>query len=155
VNDYFEIVRRSRKRFEWVFVSVRDGRHRVVARSGRDYRSRKKVLRAIRGLQHDFRHAEIRDNNPFRFPRTKFEIVPGVLPLRVQTPTGFVPTGHGGHTFAAITPAKAQEHQTSLGPSDEQPAQVSSGRETAAETAESQAEQEQKSVSGGRRRRAT
>lgn len=148
MNDYwFQIVRRSRKRYDWVFVAVRDGRPRVLARSGRDYRSRKKTRRAIERLQYAFPRAEVRSNDPFRLPYTKFEIVPGVLPLRVQAPAGSVPASArgGGRSYAAIAPADAPEPQ----PPEEQQA------EPEADLAQTRAEPEQKPEAPGRRRRAT
>jgi uncharacterized protein YegP (UPF0339 family) len=83
VNDFwFEIVRRSRNRYAWVFIGVRDGRPRVLAESGRDYRSRKKARRAIARLRYEVQDAEIR--RPFTLPRTRFQRVPGVVPLIVD-----------------------------------------------------------------------
>ena len=135
---WFEIIRRSRKRFEWVFVGVRDGRPRVLARSGRDYRSRKRARRAIRRLQYAFPEAGIRNADRFSLPYTKFELVPGVLPLRVQSaPSGYVPAEASKREYTALTPARAQE----------QPAEP---EEQPTEPAE-----EQKPVTTGRRRKAT
>jgi hypothetical protein len=145
VKDFwFEIVRRSRKRYEWVFVGTRDGRPRVLARSGRDYRSRKKTRRAIRRLQYAFPRADSRNADPFPLPYTKFEVVPGVLPLRVQSaPSGYVPASAREPGFGALPPARSQE-----------PAEPSAQEEQQPEPRE-QPEQERKPVTAGRRRKTT
>lgn len=149
MNDFwFEIVRRSRKRYDWVFVAARDGRPRVLARSGRDYRSRKKTRRAITRLRSAFPLAEIRDTDPFRLPYTRFEVVPGVLPLRVQsTQAGYVPAEARGREYAAVTPAREP------GETPAEPAETPV--EPAAEVTEPPVEPEPKPVAAGRRRRAT
>jgi hypothetical protein len=145
VKDFwFEIVRRSRKRYEWVFVGARDGRPRVLARSGRDYRSRKKTRRAIERLQYAFPRADIRNADPFPLPYTKFEVVPGVLPLRVQSaPSGYVPATAREHEFGALPPARSQE-----------PAEPPAQEEQQPEPRE-QPEQERKPVTASRRRKTT
>ena len=119
MNEYwFDIIRRSRKRYEWVFVAFRDGRPKVLARSGRDYRSRKKTRRAIRRLQYVFPRAGIRSRDPYRLRYTKFEIVPGVQPLPVTSaPSGYVPAAAPRREFAAATteqetPRKEPEEKT-------------------------------------------
>ena len=43
----FEIVRGSFGRYSWQFVELDGGRRRVLARSGRDYGSRKRAREAI------------------------------------------------------------------------------------------------------------
>lgn len=122
MNEFwFEIVRRSRNRYEWVFVAVRDGRPRVLARAGRDYRSRKKVRRAIERLRCAFPQAEIRRREPYPLPYTRFEVVPGVLPLMVEaSPEGYVPAAARERQFAAITPAKAQEQPRVAAPQEKE-----------------------------------
>lgn len=150
MNDFwFEIVRRSRKRYEWVFVGVRDGRPRVLARSGRDYQSRKKTRRAIRRLQYAFPRADIRNADPFPLPYTRFEIVPGVLPLRVQSaPSGYVPATARKRGYGALAPARSEEPATA--PAEQQAAP----EEQPAEPRE-QPEQERKPLTVGRRRKTT
>src|SRR5262245_28224572 len=105
MNDFwFEIVRRSFDRYEWVFVGLRDGRPRVLARSGRDYRSRKKARRAIAQVREAFPGAEVRRS--FTLPRTRFQLVPGVLPLIVEdAPSGATPIIYGG-TVTPRSPAR-------------------------------------------------
>lgn len=152
VNDFwFEIVRRSRKSYEWVFVGVKDGRPRVLARSGRDYQSRKKTRRAIRRLQYAFPRADIRNTDPFPLPYTKFEVVPGVLPLRVQSaPSGYVPATARESGYGALAPARSQEPA----PAEQQTEQQAAPEEQPAEPQE-QPEQERKPLTVGRRRKTT
>jgi hypothetical protein len=83
---FFEIVRRPYERYSWVFVMVKDGKRRVLARSARDYRSPKRVREAITAMK----GAEIVDacgsseREPFPVPATSFRLVSGVLPLMVD-----------------------------------------------------------------------
>lgn len=145
---FFDIIRRSRNSYEWVFVAFRDGRPRVLARSGRDYRSRKKTRRAIERLQYAFPRAEIRSRDPYPLPYTRFDLVPGVLPLRAGTvPSGFEPSSpNREREFAALTPANgAEEENRTQRPEPEKQE----------DTTAAPAEQEQKAVTAGRRRKAT
>jgi uncharacterized protein YegP (UPF0339 family) len=81
----FEIVRRAFGRFGWVFVRINDGGRRVLARSERSYRSRKRVRRAIATLKGaDDIDDATEDYLPSPLPATSFEFVPGVLPLIVD-----------------------------------------------------------------------
>jgi uncharacterized protein YegP (UPF0339 family) len=91
VNEHwFEIVRRTYGRYSWVFVEVDGQRRRILARSDRDYGSKKKVKRAIAGLKKDFSDAVIRDATrspacePFPLPVAHFHVVSGVVPLIVD-----------------------------------------------------------------------
>jgi hypothetical protein len=84
----FEIVRRGFGRFGWIFVRIDDRGRRVLARSERSYRSKKRVRRAIAA----FDNAPIVDATkeflPFPLPATSFKFVPGVVPLIVdESPT--------------------------------------------------------------------
>jgi hypothetical protein len=86
-KDYhFEIVRRTYRRFSWRFVVIEeDGRRRVLDRSHRDYRSRKRVRRAILAMQSA--HVDDcsgSDGDLFPLPATSFRIVGGVVPLMVD-----------------------------------------------------------------------
>lgn len=159
MNDYwFEIVRRSRKRYDWVFVADRDGRPRVLARSGRDYRSRKKVRRAIARLQDAFPYAEIRSRDQFRLPNSRFEVVPGVLPLRVQSASaGFVSDGARERRYAGITAGSAQDQETQAEPATQQAdprTQQAELEQGPPEPPPSEAQTEPpKAASSGRRRR--
>jgi hypothetical protein len=85
MNPYrFEIVRRANGRFAWVFVRVDNrGRQRVLARSARSWRRRKRARRAIKVLR-DAPIRRVYDYSPFSLPATSFELVPGVLPLLVE-----------------------------------------------------------------------
>lgn len=78
----FEIVRRADRRYSWLLVEVEGERRRVLARSQRDHRSRKRVEKAIAEL----RTAEILpvgsdDTSPWE--PTTFHVVRGVKPLIV------------------------------------------------------------------------
>jgi hypothetical protein len=78
----FEIVRRTYRGYSWRFVVLKDGQRQVLARSHRDYRSRKKVKRAIDALQ----HADVVDLSVTPVPvllHSTFGILPGVTPLMV------------------------------------------------------------------------
>jgi hypothetical protein len=136
-----------------VFVAVFDGRPRVLARAGRDYRSRKKVRRAIGRLRNVFPRAKIRGKGRFHLPYAKFEIVPGVLPLRVQaSQSGYVPFAAHGREFTAITPGRAQEAETPRAEPEEKPG---APVDTRAESVETQSAPERKPASAVRRRRTT
>jgi len=79
-----EIVRRACGRFGWVFVRIDERGRRVLARSDRSYKSRKRVRQAITAL----RDADVFDATkgyaPFPLPTTSFKLVPGVVPLIVD-----------------------------------------------------------------------
>jgi hypothetical protein len=79
----YEIFRRTYRGYSWRFVVLKDGQRQVLARSHRDYRSRKKVKRAIDALQ----HADVVDLSvtpvPVLLPHSTFKFVPGVSPLMV------------------------------------------------------------------------
>jgi hypothetical protein len=73
----FNVIRLPHGRFTWVLLERREGVARVVARSGRDYRSRKRVQRAIERLQESVGAAEIVDagDDPlFEFPDRSFGV---------------------------------------------------------------------------------
>lgn len=156
VNDFwFEVVRRSRNRYDWVFVADCDGRPRVLARSGREYRSRKKVRRAIRRLRYEFPRADIRRGDEgFSLPRTRFELVPGVLPLVVRESRRNVLASRGHATVARRSSGPRDvetREQPALEPSPQretrpEPEPVSQGAETSAQ---------EKPVAAGRKRKAT
>ena len=81
----FEIVDRPNGRFGWIFVRREEGgRRRVLARSTRDFSSLEKVVGAIDRM----REAEIDPTGvgpePFDLPATSFQVVAGVVPLRVD-----------------------------------------------------------------------
>jgi hypothetical protein len=89
-RHWFEIVRRGFDRYAWLFVEVQGDRRRVLARSTRDWGSRKKVRKAIRDLKRDVPGARIidttrpGDRDRFRLPATAFQFVPRVMPLVVR-----------------------------------------------------------------------
>lgn len=80
----FEIVRRAFGRFGWIFVRIDDLGRRVIARSERSYRSRKRVRRAIAALEDAPIVDATKDYLPFPLPATSFRFVPGVVPLIVD-----------------------------------------------------------------------
>jgi hypothetical protein len=85
MNPYrFEIVRRAFDRFGWVFVRIDDRGRRILARSERSYRSRKRVKRAIAALKEAPIVDATEDYLPFPLPATSFRFVPGVVPLIVD-----------------------------------------------------------------------
>jgi uncharacterized protein YegP (UPF0339 family) len=86
VQYWFEIFRQSFDRWSWRFVVDRDGERRVVARSGRDFRSRRRARRSIRRLRSNIGAAPIVvvGQGGFPLPASTFTLVPGVVPLPVQ-----------------------------------------------------------------------
>jgi hypothetical protein len=81
----FEIVHRAFGRFGWIFVRINDRGRRVLARSERSYRSRKRVRRAIGALRGADDIVDATEGYlPVPLPATSFEFVPGVLPLIVD-----------------------------------------------------------------------
>jgi hypothetical protein len=80
---HFEIVRRAFGRFGWVIVDERRRRRRVIARSERSYRSKKRVRRAIDRLGGGRIVDRTKEPRGFQLPRTSFQLLPGVTPLIV------------------------------------------------------------------------
>jgi hypothetical protein len=80
----FEIVHRSFGRFGWIFVRIDERGRRVLARSERSYRSRKRVRKAIAALDDAPIVDATREFLPFPLPVTSFKFVPGVVPLIVD-----------------------------------------------------------------------
>jgi hypothetical protein len=82
VQYWFEIFRQTYDRWSWHFVEVRDGRRRVLARSGRDYRSRKKARQAVNRFAEALQEARIMPGGAgYRLPASKFAVDYGVVPL--------------------------------------------------------------------------
>jgi hypothetical protein len=86
---WFEIVPRSFDRYGWLFVGLKQDRRRVLARSGRDYRSPDKARDAIVALQEMAAFVPIVEagstaDEPLPLPATSFAFVSGVLPLVVR-----------------------------------------------------------------------
>jgi hypothetical protein len=79
-----EIVRRSWRRFGWVFVRIDERGRRVLARSDRSYKSRKRVRQAIDALREARVFDATKGYAPFPLPATGFRLVPGVVPLIVD-----------------------------------------------------------------------
>jgi uncharacterized protein YegP (UPF0339 family) len=105
----FEIFRQTYDRWSWRFVVVDDDQSRVLARSGRTYRSRRRARRAIRALKRTVPGAPVVVTGPsgqegFPLPATSFAFVPGVVPLVVgRPPSVYEPAGayQGAGTGAA------------------------------------------------------
>jgi hypothetical protein len=98
VNFRFEIVRRAYGRFSWVFVELQDGDRRIRARSDRDYRSRKRVWKAVDALKDAVPEARVVDATGstggahFPLPTTSFRLVRDVVPLLVvESPVDYAP----------------------------------------------------------------
>jgi hypothetical protein len=110
VNPYFfEIVRRGGDRYSWILVRDRDGRRRVLARAHRDYRSPRKARRAVEALKEVVGAADIVtafDHYPL--PVATFEVVAGVLPLRMGTFDADEARTRRRRRVAAGGPASAQ-----------------------------------------------
>jgi len=110
VNPYFfEIVCRGGDRYSWILVRDRDGRRRVLARAHRDYRSPRKARRAVEALKEVVGAADIViafDHYPL--PVATFEVVAGVLPLRMGTFDADAAPTRRRRRVAASGPASAQ-----------------------------------------------
>lgn len=78
-----EIVRRACGRFGWNFLTIDDRGRRVLARSERTYRKKKRVRRVIAELEEACVVDATKDYGPVRLRATSFESVPGVVPLIV------------------------------------------------------------------------
>jgi hypothetical protein len=79
-----EIVRRACGRFGWIFVRIDERGRRVIARSDRSYKSRKRVRNAIAALRDADVFDATEDYAPISLPATRFALVPGVVPLIVD-----------------------------------------------------------------------
>jgi uncharacterized protein YegP (UPF0339 family) len=88
MNHYFEIVRRPDGNFSWEFV---DARGRLVARSDHDWRSKKKVRKAINRLKRMMDNAVVVDTTNAGYPKISFTLTPYVLPLLVGEPAEHLP----------------------------------------------------------------
>jgi hypothetical protein len=175
VEYWFEIFRENVDRWAWRFVVLRDGERRVLARSGRDFRSRRRARRSIRRLRTNIEGAPIIvvGQGGFPLPASTFTLVPGVVPLPVQgSPDEFEPAvarqslGTGGARLAELRthngePVQAQE-QAPQPHVQQEPAKAATPEPTAAqEQAPEPAAPEEKPEKkpaprrGGRRTRAT
>jgi len=83
VRYRFEIVRRAFGRFGWILVDQRRGR-RVLARSERSWRSKKRVARAIKGLAGADVVDRTNGRSQFQLPNTSFHLLTDVVPLIVE-----------------------------------------------------------------------
>ena len=79
-----EIVRRSWGRFGWVFVRIDERGRRVLARSDRSYKSRRRVCKAVDALKEAGVYDATKGSAPFPLPAAAFRLVPGVVPLIVD-----------------------------------------------------------------------
>ena len=79
-----EIVRRACGRFGWIFVRIDERGRRVIARSDRSWKSRKRVRNAIAALRDADVFDATEDYAPIPLPATRFALVPGVVPLIVD-----------------------------------------------------------------------
>jgi hypothetical protein len=135
----FEIVRRKSDRFGWRVVAIDDVRRRVLGRSERSYPSRKKAKKAIDALRVAYVDDTTRPRDGFPLPTTRFEVVPGVLPLIVaEGPVEYsLAARRRGDARAEkdATPEEAAQAQTAVQtPLEESAAQESAAQESAAET---------------------
>jgi hypothetical protein len=79
---WFEIFRQTSDRWVWHFIELRDGRRRVLARSGRDYRSRRRALRAARRFTEALRRSQVTfGSGGFQLPASSFAVDFDVVPL--------------------------------------------------------------------------
>jgi uncharacterized protein YegP (UPF0339 family) len=92
VTEYqFEIVKRAKGRFSWVFFEADGGRRRVLARADRDYRNKKRAKKAICTLRDQASGAELLpgkcSSDDTDLPPTYFELTPPSTPLPVGRAT--------------------------------------------------------------------
>jgi hypothetical protein len=148
----FEIVRRKSDRFGWRVVAIDDAGRRVLGRSERSYRSRKKANQAINALRAAYVDDTTRPRDGFALPATKFEVVPGVLPLIVaEHPVEYARAvrGRGGaRAEKGATAGKAAQAQTAvqIAPGE----RLADPRESAADAEESATEAKGQSKPGRR-----
>jgi hypothetical protein len=170
VQYWFEIFRQSFDRWSWRFVENRDGKRRVLARSSRDFRSRRRARRSIRRLRRNILGAPIIvvGQGGFPLPASTFTIVPGVQPLPVQRSSDdFEPAGArqsvatGGGPLAVPRthngePVQAQE-QPPQPQVQQEPAKAATPEPPAAQEQVQEPEPEKKPAPrrGGRKARTT
>lgn len=85
----FEIVRSRFGRYSWLLVELDGGRRRVLLRAERDYRSRRRVEKAICRLQEIVAGAAVvdatrSDDDAFPLPNRYFSLDPDLVPLVVD-----------------------------------------------------------------------
>jgi uncharacterized protein YegP (UPF0339 family) len=87
----FEIEKRAKKRFSWVFVEYAGRGRRVLARSNRDYKRKKRAEKAVCTFRKKTGSADIRDadggTDAFDLPPSRFEFTPYAVSLRVSGPS--------------------------------------------------------------------
>ena len=83
VQYWFEIFRQTYDRWSWHFVELTpDGRRRVLARSGRDYGSRKRARKAVRAFTEVLEGAQVMSGvGGFPLPASSFAVDYDVVPL--------------------------------------------------------------------------
>jgi hypothetical protein len=79
---WFEVFHQANDRWSWQFVEFRGGRPRVLARSGRDYRSRKRARLAVRKFTQVIAGAQILTGvSGYQLPTSRFAVDYNVVPL--------------------------------------------------------------------------
>lgn len=136
VQYWFEIFRQAYDRWSWHFVEVRDGRRRVLARSGRDYGSRKKARKSVRRFMAALQGAEIMPGTGgYRLPASRFAVDYGVVPLMAGVSRGKGRRGRDRRERVAVAtaaePAQAKA-AAAAGPSE--PEQAARAARAAQET---------------------
>ena len=145
----FEIVGRAFGRFTWRLVELRARRRRVLARSDQDYSSLEKVGAAITEFQAIVDDAPVVTTTepggvPFPLPPSRFELVPGVVPLVVDE----FPDQDDELSEGPPEPAPEAERQ-------EQPAEPAGRSRKRAAAKASTTTRERTTRGGGRRRKGT
>jgi hypothetical protein len=147
----FEIVGRAFDRFTWRLVELGVRRRRILARSDQDYSSLEKVGAAIA----DFRaivagagvvNTTAPSEGPFPLPPTRFEFVPGVVPLVVEE----FPNEDDGFSEDPLEPARQE-------PAQQEPARQEQSSEPAGRSKQGvpASTRESATRSSGRRRKGT
>ena len=147
----FEIVGRAFERFTWRLVELRGTRRRVLARDDQDYSTLVKVEEAIAAFRVIVGDAEVVNTTlpgatPFPLPPTRFEFVPGVVPLVVEE----FPNEDDGFSEDPLEPARQE-------PAQQEPARQEQSSEPAGRSKQGvpASTRESATRSSGRRRKGT
>ena len=157
VQYWFEVFRQAYNRWSWQFVEFRDGRPRVLARSGRDYRSRKRARMAVRKFTEAIEGAQIvPGGGGYPLPVSRFAVDYNVMPLmagvsrRGYKPKKKRPREHEAQATQAELQAPAQPAAQVTAPAPASEPERAARASRAAQTARAAQEEKPRSTRGGR-----
>jgi hypothetical protein len=148
VQFWFEIFRQAYDRWSWHFVEVSGGQRRVLARSGRDYSSRKKARKAAYRFVETLQDAQIMPGTGgYRLPASRFDVDYGVVPLMagVSRRGGKPRRRDRRERVAVVAAAEPAQSQAAAAAGPSEPEQAAKAMRTAKEATPRPAR-------GGRRR---